>query len=79
MTDPDFSGQPDGATPIDDASGLKQSHIHALAQLNEAEALNILAAVDWIESGRVASVFQLSFYLPHRVHNQQPSSDDPSF
>jgi fido (protein-threonine AMPylation protein) len=65
MTDPDFSGQPDGATPIDDASGLKQSHIYTLAQLNEAEALNILAAVDWIERGRVGSVFQLSFH--HRL------------
>jgi len=63
MTNPDFSGQPDGATPIDDAPGLKQSHIHTLAQLNEAEALNILAAVDWIERGRVGSVFQPAFYL----------------
>ena len=63
MTNPDLSGQPDGATPIDDASGLKQSHIYTLAQLNEAEALNILAAVDWIERGRVGSVFQLAFYL----------------
>lgn len=62
MTDPDFSNQPDGATPIDDTSGLKQRQIRTIPELNEAEALNIVAAEEWIRDGRVGNVFQLSFY-----------------
>ena len=34
-----------GATPIDDLSGLRQRHIQSRAELNEAEADNIRAAV----------------------------------
>ena len=63
MNDPDFSGQPEGSTPIDDASGLKQPQISTLDDLNAAEALNIVDAIEWIEGGRIRSVFQLSFYL----------------
>jgi Fic-DOC domain mobile mystery protein B len=62
MTDPDFSDQPEGATPIDDASGLKQPHIQTIPELNKAETLNIVAAEDWIRDGRIGDVFQLSFY-----------------
>jgi len=62
MTDPDFSKQPDGATPIDDASGLNQRQIRTIPELNEAEALNIVAAEEWIRDGRVGNVFQLGFY-----------------
>ena len=62
MTDPDFSDQPEGATPIDNASGLKQPHIHTVPELNKAEALNIVAADVWIRHGRIGDVFQLSFY-----------------
>ena len=40
MTDSDFTHQPEGATPIDDVSGLKQPQIRSLAELNEAECRN---------------------------------------
>jgi len=62
MTDLDFTHQPEGATPIADASGLKQAQIRNLAELNEAEALNIVAAVEWIESGRIGDPFSVAFY-----------------
>ncbi len=62
MTALDFSGQPEGATPIDDASGLKQSHIHTIPELNEAETLNIVAADEWIRDGKIGKLFQLTFY-----------------
>ncbi len=51
MTDPDFTEQPEGATPITDATGLKQPQIRSLPELNEAEALNLVAAVEWLERG----------------------------
>lgn len=62
MTKPDFIYQPEGATPIDDVSGLLQPHIVTLAQLNEAEALNSLAAHEWLERGRIENVFSGEFY-----------------
>ena len=37
---------PEGATPIDDISGLKLSWIHTQSHLNRAEAENISSAVD---------------------------------
>jgi Fic-DOC domain mobile mystery protein B len=63
MTEPNFTNQPEGATPINDASGLLQPNVLTLPQLNEAEALNIVAAVEWIERGRIGNVFGIEFYL----------------
>lgn len=68
MTDPDFTGQPEGATPLNDASGLKQRQIRTIPELNEAEALNIVAAEEWIRSGRIGDVFRPDFYS--RLHRR---------
>ena len=68
MTEPDFTRQPDGATPIDDASGLRQPQIRNLEELNEAEALNILAAVEWIRKARLGNPFDVDFYT--RLHKR---------
>ena len=62
MTDRGFTNQPEGATPIHDASGLRRNDVHTLSQLNEAEALNIVSAIEWIENGRVEDVFSIKFY-----------------
>ena len=40
-----FFTQPEGATPIDDISGLTIKNIHTLKELNEVEMKNILQAV----------------------------------
>lgn len=53
--------QPLGATPIDDISGLLQD-VTTRGELDEAEALNIVRAVEWIESGRIEDVFTVKFY-----------------
>ncbi len=63
MTEPNFTNQPKGATPINDASGLLQPGVLTLPQLNEAEALNIVAAVEWLERRRIRSVFHIDFYV----------------
>jgi len=63
MTDSGFTHQPEGATPIDDVSGLKQPQIRSLAELNEAEALNLVAAIEWIENGRIGDPFSVDFYV----------------
>jgi len=74
MEEPDFSQQPEGATPIDDVSGLisRSPEIRTRSQLNEAETLNSVAAVEWIEQGRISDVFSLQFYreLHRRMLNE---------
>jgi len=60
MTD-DISDQPDGATPIEDLSGLLLP-ITTRRELDEAESLNILSAVEWIDRGRINDVFTVGFY-----------------
>jgi Fic-DOC domain mobile mystery protein B len=61
MTD-GITDQPEGATPLDDISGLLREDITTRGQLDDAEALNILGAVEWIESGRFGDAFTVRFY-----------------
>lgn len=71
MTDK-ITGEPDGATPLDDISGLLRNDITTRAQLDEAEGLNIVNAVDWVERGRLDDVFTVRFYreLHTRMYDQ---------
>jgi Fic-DOC domain mobile mystery protein B len=48
----DLSDTMDGATPIDDISGLRMKSIRTQAQLNEAEFFNILKAAEKYLAGR---------------------------
>ncbi len=57
-----ISDQPEDATPLDDISGLLRDDITTRKQLDEAEALNILSAQDWISRGRLGDVFTIPFY-----------------
>jgi Fic-DOC domain mobile mystery protein B len=71
MTD-QITDQPEGATPLDDISGLLRDDIRTRGQLDEAEALNIVNAVEWLERGRFPSVFTVGFYqeLHKRMYDQ---------
>lgn len=62
MTDK-ITDQADGATPLDDISGLLRDEITTRKQLNAAETLNILSAEDWIEGGHLEDVFTVGFYI----------------
>ena len=62
MTDK-IADQPEGATPLDDISGLLREDITTRRQLDEAESLNIVNAVEWIERGRLGDVFTMEFRL----------------
>jgi Fic-DOC domain mobile mystery protein B len=62
MTDK-ISDQPEGSTPLDDISGLLRYDISTRGQLDEAESLNIVNAVEWLERGRLPDVFTVKFYL----------------
>jgi len=61
MTDK-IADQPEGATPLDDISGLLREDITLRGQLDEAESLNIVNAVEWLERGRLGDVFTVRFY-----------------
>lgn len=63
--------QPDGATPLDDVSGLLQADIHTRAQLDAAETVSISNAVDWVDNGRIDDVFTVKFLkeLHRRMYN----------
>lgn len=61
MTDK-IADQPEGATPLDDISGLLREDITLRGQLDEAESLNIVSAVEWLERGRLGDVFTVKFY-----------------
>lgn len=63
-----LTSQPEDATPLDDISGLLRDDITNRKQLDEAEALNILNAQDWIESGRLGDMFTISLY--QKLHTQ---------
>ena len=67
MTDK-VEDQPDGATPLDDISGLLRKEITTRKQLDEAETFNILTAADWLERGRLGDVFTVDFY--ERLHTR---------
>ncbi len=71
MTDK-IADQPEGATPLDDISGLLREDITTRRQLDEAESLNIVNAVEWIERGRLGDVFTVEFYqdLHSRMYDQ---------
>lgn len=71
MTDK-IADQPEGATPLDDVSGLLREDITTRRQLDEAESLNIVNAVEWIERGRLGDVFTVEFYqdLHSRMYDQ---------
>ena len=71
MTD-ELTDQPDGATPLDDISGLLRDDVTTRGQLDAAETLNILEAVEWLKRGRIDDVFTVSFYteLHKRMYNQ---------
>lgn len=70
MTD-GIADQPIGATPIDDTSGLLQD-ITTREELNDAEALNIVNAHEWLTTGRIGDVFTVGFYreLHSRMYDQ---------
>lgn len=67
MTDR-ITDQPEGATPLDDISGLLRDDITTRGQLDEAEGLNIVNAVEWLERGRLPGVFTVDFY--QRLHSR---------
>ena len=71
MTDGILS-EPDGATPLDDVSGLLRDDITTRGQLDEAESLNTVSALDWIDRGRPGEVFTVRFYreLHKRMYDQ---------
>ncbi len=54
---------PDGATPIDldEAEGLKLTHITMRSELDRWEQDNILEALDWLESTRPKDILNESF------------------
>lgn len=54
-------GAPEGATPIDpeDAEGLLDGTVRTKADLNEQEALNISAAIIWLERRRSFDVLNV--------------------
>ena len=56
-----ITDQSEGATPIDDVSGLLQD-ITTRGELNDAEGLNIVNATDWIDNGRIDDLFTVRFY-----------------
>ena len=70
MTDK-IADQPEGATPLDDISGLLRDDVTTRGQLDEAESLNIVSAVEWLERGRFPDVFTVKFYrqLHSRMYN----------
>lgn len=71
MTDR-IANQPEGATPLDDISGLLRDDITTRRQLDEAEGLNIVSAVEWLERRRFPDVFTVKFYteLHFRMYDQ---------
>jgi Fic-DOC domain mobile mystery protein B len=71
MTDK-INDQPEGATPLDDISGLLRDDITTRGQLDEAEGLNILNATEWLDRGRLPDVFTVDFYqgLHSRMYDQ---------
>jgi fido (protein-threonine AMPylation protein) len=71
MTDK-ITDQPEGATPLDDISGLLRDDITTRGQLDEAEGLNIVNAVEWLERRRFPDVFTVEFYqeLHSRMYDQ---------
>jgi Fic-DOC domain mobile mystery protein B len=71
MTDK-ISDEPEGATPLDDISGLLREDITTRGQLDEAESLNIVNAVEWLERRRFPGVFTVEFYqeLHSRMYDQ---------
>lgn len=71
MTDK-ITDQPEGATPLEDISGLLRDDITTRGQLDEAEGLNIVNAVEWLERRRFPDVFTVEFYqqLHSRMYDQ---------
>ena len=71
MTDK-ITDQPEGSTPLDDISGLLRDDISTRGQLDEAESLSIVNAVEWLESGRLPDIFTVEFYqeLHLRMYDQ---------
>ncbi len=71
MTDK-ITDQPDGSTPLDDVSGLLRGEITTRGQLDEAESLNIINALEWLERGRFPDLFTVEFYqeLHLRMYDQ---------
>ena len=67
-----IADQPAGATPLDDISGLLRDDITTRGPLDEAESLNIVNAVEWLDRGRLPDVFTVDFYrsLHARMYDQ---------
>lgn len=60
MSDDGITDQPDGATLIDDISGLLID-VRTRSELDDAELINISYAADWVKSTRL-DVFTVAFY-----------------
>jgi Fic-DOC domain mobile mystery protein B len=58
----DDSNLPQGATPLGDYSGLKQSWVQTRDDLAVAEGANIGSAIDWLTTARVDDWFTVTFY-----------------
>ena len=68
----EITDQPDGATPLDEVSGLLLTGITTRAELDEVETVNIVNAVEWMERSREVDVFTVGFYrdLHKRMFDQ---------
>ena len=66
-----ITDQPEGATPIEDVSGLVQE-ITTRGELNDAEALNIVNADEWLETARVDDLFTVRFYCELHTRMYDP-------
>ncbi len=66
-----ITDQPEGASPIDDISELLQK-ITTRGELNDAEALNIVNADEWLYTVRIDDLFTVRFYceLHARMYDQ---------
>jgi Fic-DOC domain mobile mystery protein B len=71
MTEDAITNQPRGSTPIEDISGLIPD-ITTRSELDEAESLNIVNAIDWVESGRIGDPVTVGFYnhLHRRMYEE---------
>ena len=68
----EITDHPEGATPLDDISGLLRTDVTTRGELDDAEALNIVSAVEWTNRGRLGDLFTVEFYerLHKRMYDQ---------
>lgn len=57
-----ITDQPQGATPLNDTSGLLNDSVFTRADLDEVETENIYRAEEWLMNARIKDVFTVEFY-----------------